>query len=279
YDMILMDCHMPVMDGYETTRIIRQQEIRETGQKEPDGPNCGPVHIPIIAQTGHAMEGALAECLTAGMDDYLSKPFNMRQLAAVLERWLPGDSGGEAISHADAQREDFSSSSNAREKPDPALIQELPAADFPKPGESASFLQNPVRPDLIDLKAFENIRIMQTKDGPDLLARMISIYLADSLKHVDNMRRALGMLDRTQFKRAAHTLKTSSATIGALGLAEICGELEQMGIGSSPEAAENVLSRMEVEYVAVREVLLNHHQDASQAPSSVPQSRVSSPDR
>jgi len=102
YDMILMDCHMPVMDGYEATRIIRQREIREAGQKESDGPDCRSVHIPIIAQTGHAMEGALAECLTVGMDDYLSKPFNMKQLAAVLERWLPGNPGAETIPHADA---------------------------------------------------------------------------------------------------------------------------------------------------------------------------------
>jgi signal transduction histidine kinase/CheY-like chemotaxis protein len=103
YDMILMDCHMPVMDGYETTRIIRQREIRETGQEESDGPNCRSVHIPIIAQTGNAMEGALAECLTVGMDDYLSKPFNMKKLADVLERWLPGNSGEEIISDADAR--------------------------------------------------------------------------------------------------------------------------------------------------------------------------------
>lgn len=92
YDMILMDCHMPVMDGYEATRIIRQKEKIETGRKEPEGQNCRSVHIPIIAQTGDAMQSAVAECLAAGMDDYLSKPFNMAQLAEVLGRWLSGDS-------------------------------------------------------------------------------------------------------------------------------------------------------------------------------------------
>ncbi len=100
YDMILMDCHMPVMDGYEVTRIIRQQEITETGPKGSEGPNPRSVHIPIIAQTGDAMQSAVAKCLDVGMDDYLSKPFNMAQLAAVLERWLSGNSGVERNSRA-----------------------------------------------------------------------------------------------------------------------------------------------------------------------------------
>jgi CheY-like chemotaxis protein len=114
YDMILMDCHMPVMDGYEATRIIRQREIIETGQKGSEGPNCRS-HIPIIAQTGDAMQCALAECLAVGMDDHLSKPFNMAQLAAVLERWLSGNSGAEATSPSAAQGDVCSSFSSVQE--------------------------------------------------------------------------------------------------------------------------------------------------------------------
>jgi two-component system, sensor histidine kinase and response regulator len=79
YHLILMDCQMPVMDGYETTRKIREQE---TGGK----------HIPIIALTAHAMKGADNECRAAGMDDYLSKPIDREQLQQALNRWL-NDSG------------------------------------------------------------------------------------------------------------------------------------------------------------------------------------------
>jgi PAS domain S-box-containing protein len=75
YDLILMDCQMPVMDGYETTKKIRESE--RTGQR-----------IPIIALTAHAMKGADNECRAAGMDDYLAKPIDKEQLQETLNRWL-----------------------------------------------------------------------------------------------------------------------------------------------------------------------------------------------
>jgi len=75
YHLILMDCQMPIMDGFETTRKIREQE-------------SGGDRIPIIALTAHAMKGADNECRLAGMDDYLSKPIDREQLQQALSRWL-----------------------------------------------------------------------------------------------------------------------------------------------------------------------------------------------
>ncbi|MFA6559684.1 MAG: response regulator, partial [Candidatus Obscuribacterales bacterium] len=77
YSLILMDCQMPEMDGYEATLLIRQEEAARGG------------HIPIIAMTASAMKGDRENCIAAGMDDYLSKPVGQEQLYRLLEKWLP----------------------------------------------------------------------------------------------------------------------------------------------------------------------------------------------
>ena len=90
-DLILMDCQMPEMDGYEAVRTIRIEERRH-----PDRP-----HVPIVALTAHATKGDRERCLEAGMDDYLSKPLDAQALAATLNQWIPPKAPG-SVSPVDA---------------------------------------------------------------------------------------------------------------------------------------------------------------------------------
>jgi CheY-like chemotaxis protein len=76
YALVLMDCQMPVMDGYEATSLIRADE-KNSGR-----------HIPIVAITASAIMGIREKCLAAGMDDYLSKPVSMDVLQTTLQNWL-----------------------------------------------------------------------------------------------------------------------------------------------------------------------------------------------
>jgi CheY-like chemotaxis protein len=76
YDLILMDCQMPVMDGFEATRRIREAQ-------------AGTRRVPILAMTANAMQGDRERCLQAGMDDYIPKPVTLDALRIALSRWLP----------------------------------------------------------------------------------------------------------------------------------------------------------------------------------------------
>ncbi|MEQ1591641.1 MAG: response regulator [Thiobacillaceae bacterium] len=95
FDLVLMDCQMPVMDGYEATAALRQQ-AEKAGAKR---------RIPVIALTANAIAGDREKCLAAGMDDYLSKPFTLPQLSAILVRWLPAPLAPEELGTAPINRE------------------------------------------------------------------------------------------------------------------------------------------------------------------------------
>lgn len=88
YDLVLMDCHMPGMDGFAATAAIRRREALASVSATTSAPR-----LPIIAFTANAMHGDRERCLAAGMDDYLTKPFRMELLRETLEQWVPRGEG------------------------------------------------------------------------------------------------------------------------------------------------------------------------------------------
>jgi len=98
FDLVFMDCQMPVMDGYEATRRIRKNE--NTLNKKSSELQ----RLPIIALTAHTMSGDIEKCLAVGMDDFLGKPFELQQLESMLNTWLTkGEKPNEAKSKAEQQ--------------------------------------------------------------------------------------------------------------------------------------------------------------------------------
>ena len=172
YDLVLMDCQMPVMDGYEAAARLRR---RERG----DGPPCPPV----VALTANALSGERERCLAAGMDDYLPKPFTRAQLAAALARWLaPGAAA--------------------------------PARGEDDPGTAT-----------LDPRALEALRGIATPEG-DLATRMAGLFLVEAERQLGQLAEAARRDDPGEVRRLAHSLKSSSASVGAMRLSLLCRELE-----------------------------------------------------
>ena len=222
FDLILMDCQMPEMDGFEATRAIRELEAARAATA---------ARIPIVALTANAMGGDRARCLAAGMDDYLAKPFKKEQLWSVLTNW---------ITRARARSSELHSAG--------------PAAPAPGAPDAAT-LDEAMRTAAIDMKALDNIRTLQQPGAPSLLEKIVTFYLDDAPRLCQAMREAIAAGDNGALQRAAHTLKSSSAALGALQLAELCKEMEAQARAGRVVDAEQWINRIESEYARVRAAL------------------------
>ncbi|MCC7702964.1 response regulator [Janthinobacterium sp. GW460P] len=194
FDVILMDCQMPEMDGFEATRRLRRMEAQQ-----------GRPRTPIIALTANAILGDRELCLEAGMDDYLAKPYTRAALLAVLARWRPSA----AVETAEATVE---------------ATEAVPAA-----ARGA----NPV----LDAAALQNLRAMRRPGRPDVLGRIIDLFHSDAPRLLGQLEVAAEASDAAALQLAAHTLKSSCANVGALGLSATCREIEQYARGNDVGSA------------------------------------------
>jgi CheY-like chemotaxis protein/HPt (histidine-containing phosphotransfer) domain-containing protein len=206
YDIVLMDCQMPHMDGFEATRLIRKLELERSGSKR----------VPIIALTANAMEGDRERCLAAGMDDYLAKPFKKEALRAVLERWT-------AHGKAAAQ-------------PAPSL------ADAPAESTHSA---------TIDSGALDRIRVLQMPGAPDLVRKIVDLYMKDAPRLMQVMKGAIATSDIAELQRAAHTLKSSSENLGAIAFADLCRQIEVDARAHFMPLAAERLKAMEQQFIRV----------------------------
>ena len=256
YDLVLMDCQMPEIDGFEATRIIREQETTAKAEcgMQNGGPLAGPsispaLHsssprLPIIALTANAMSGDRERCLAAGMDDYLSKPFSQEKLQEILYQWLP----------------------QAAQESRPQRVCSLPETGSAAPHFLSTTTAQPVgtsspAPEkddadgLLDSAALKQIRALQRPGGPNILHKVITSYLQDSSQLIETIRGAIARDDPPTLHRAAHSLKSASATVGAKSLAGLCKDLEAIGRARTTDNAAVLLPALEREYRQVETAL------------------------
>jgi signal transduction histidine kinase/DNA-binding response OmpR family regulator len=240
YDLIFMDCQMPVLDGFAATQAIREREARTPTALSPDAQGnssrtSSAPHLPIVALTANAMEGDRRQCLAAGMDDYLSKPFTQEQLSMVLARWLSQRpaTGGKETTESEA-----AGVNGADEQPADSAAQ--PAAP--------TVLPPPTHPPVLNAKALDNIRALQRPDKPNLLSVIIQQYFSSAPQLLESLRYGVQHGDAATVRQTAHSLKSSSAMLGAVALAAHAQELERMGRAQDLHGAEQVLKDLEADY-------------------------------
>jgi signal transduction histidine kinase/ligand-binding sensor domain-containing protein/DNA-binding response OmpR family regulator len=204
YHMILMDCQMPVMDGYQATREIR---LRERGTS----------HIPIIALTADAMQGAEQHCREAGMDDYLTKPLDRTRLAETIDRHLASARPG----------------SNLISTTGP-LAPPLAGADAP-----------------VDWKNF-----MKVTDGDQKFAQeLVQLFIDSGDAALRDISTALDRGDLAAIGSAAHAFKGSSASIHAQSASAAAARLEEAARAGSVDQISELEDQLRRELGRVMEFL------------------------
>jgi signal transduction histidine kinase/DNA-binding response OmpR family regulator len=208
YDLVLMDCQMPEMDGLEATRAIRKAESRnlevrskkaETDHSEtPDtlllAAHCS--RVPIIALTANALSGDRETCLEAGMDDFLTKPIRIEELGTMICKWLPNPEARNLVNQPITEKTRKHSS-------------HLPAC--------------------LDDTILENLKALGGEDNPEFFLNVIDQFLSDLPRHLEDIKQAVERQDSEALVKTAHACKGSSRSIGATLLAEMSFALELLG--------------------------------------------------
>ncbi|AFY83082.1 response regulator [Oscillatoria acuminata] len=231
YDVVLMDVHMPEMDGLAATRQICQDALDGRLSHRPR----------IIAMTANAMQGDRELCLDAGMDDYISKPIRMPELVEALAL-TPVDSDHSphhltpTLSRADSEGPGSKLFGSDSEHP---------------PGSPSMAIADPV----LNPAMLESLREIEA------LEEVIEIYLEESPKLIDLLTVAIAQDDSFELQEAAHSLKSTSAAVGAMSLADLSQQLESIGRSHHntntpppPEVTE-IFSDLILEYQRVKTAL------------------------
>ena len=196
-DLVFMDIQMPVMDGFEATRAIREREAA-TGR-----------HLPIVAMTAHAMSGYREVCLRAGLDGYITKPLREADMARALSRWSAGREVGEGV--VEARTGEPSGAGRAE-----------PASNAAAPATVAVLGE-------LDVAILDERQLDEVTDGdPELVDELLGMLLESGTEGIASAIRAIAEGNEEQARRAAHSLKGAAATVGAARLALACRRLEAL---------------------------------------------------
>ena len=196
FDLVLMDWQMPDMDGLEVTRRMRNGEAGERGKR-----------IPIVALTANAFAEDRAACMAAGMDDYLSKPVLADALMATVRRWTLGAS--------------------AATTGGPRLRLKGAGSISGSPWGSAGSAAGVARPLVFDPSVLAALPMVADGSEPQYAQELMAMFLESAVQALRDVDHALASGDHAKLRLVVHSLKSSSATVGALELSRLAQTHEE----------------------------------------------------
>lgn len=211
FDLILMDCQMPVMDGYEATHKIRQLE--EENHLPP---------IPIVAMTANALSGDRERCLEEGMSDYIAKPFRQQELVSLINRFFPEQSEEAAnLGHS------------------PLITQPAPQHAASSSGTPSSSQEEATNPEnevaTACIEPFDFSSLKETAgDDPELIGMLVERYLSSQANDMAELATAWDEARYIDIKKVAHKMKGAALMVGAVDFASDCKLLEQHDFSVDP---------------------------------------------
>ena len=246
YGLVLMDCQMPVIDGYEATRRWREQETARAAAR-----------LPIIAMTANAMTGDRQRCLDAGMDDYLAKPVSREQLDACLKHWLPAtidiaSGAATAAGPLDASRPAMPAIDDAR----PGTRAPSREASLPRPAASPSSttLGSDAPVPVLDESVLNELAEFAGAE----MHRIVRLFLEDTPALLRTLEQAAAEPDLARMQEAAHTLKSSSANVGAMALSATAKRIEMSARVHKLERPAVAVALLIAEHARARVALLGY---------------------
>ncbi len=247
YDLVLMDCQMPEMDGYEAAKEIRVREQADfiaegTRRMTPQvlhGPTIRDHHLPIVAMTANVMSGDREKCLAAGMDDYIGKPIKHHELGEILEKWL-------AFQRLD--RNNSSSGTQQRFAVSGELTSQL-SHTTPEPLSQSVPIQASVGDWLLDPQRLAD---WNAAGGKDFVAKLVNQFVLEATTCVDKIQTALETDHADELREAAHGLKGMAHNMGLLNLADIANRMETLAIQDDLLACPHLLAETRQEFMRVQ---------------------------
>jgi signal transduction histidine kinase/CheY-like chemotaxis protein len=234
YDLIFMDCQMPEMDGYQATEAIRLHE-QQTGI-EPKAV--------IVALTAHALEGDRERCIAAGMNHYMSKPFRQEEMQELLLRLFRSRRKRAKIVHGVESR-------NKVTDDYPALVEASAEKIAPVDTEQEVTDENGT----LDFTVLNSLKDLQMEGEPSIIGRILNAYLQNSDPLVETIRHFANEGNTESLRIAAHTLKSSSANVGAMPLSDMCRRLEARCDEGLLNNTESLIEAILTEFEKVKELL------------------------